>query len=136
MKKLYNDYLQYELPSNWCTEEDGEQLFIYHPNGSGAIVASFYYLEDSKKMLEENISVMAKKFVDQNKISLFNPFILYTSKDDQSIIYGSGTTEDNWFVKLWIIAKYPRVMVATYNSEKETDELKKCDTIIKSMRFI
>ena len=47
-----------------------------------------------------------------------------------------GTTPDQWFIKLWIIARYPKVVFATYQSEKKTSELKKVDKIISSMNIL
>ncbi len=48
---------------------------------------------------------------------------------------GTGITSDNWFIKLWIVAKYPKIVFATYQCEKKTPEVKKCDAIINSMKF-
>jgi len=84
--------------------------------------------------LDEHISIMAKKFIDQNGIILHNPLILYGA-ETKTTLYGTGTTSDNWFIKLWIVAKYPKIVFATYQCEKKTSEVKKCDTIINSMNF-
>ena len=43
---------------------------------------------------------------------------------------------DRWLIKLWVIAKYPEVVFATYQSEKETDELKKIDKVVSSFTFV
>ena len=71
---------------------------------------------------------------DQNGIILHNPLILYGA-ETKTTLYGTGTTSDNWFIKLWIVAKYPKIVFATYQCEKKTSEVKKCDTIINSMNF-
>ena len=67
-------------------------------------------------------------------IILHNPLILYGA-ETKTTLYGTGTTSDNWFIKLWIVAKYPKIVFATYQCEKKTSEVKKCDTIINSMNF-
>ena len=131
----HNDYLTYELPNDWCSEEDEENLHIYNPKGKGAITISFFNILEMRETLDEHISIMAKKFIDQNRIKLDDPLILYGSKEDKTTLYGTGMTTDNWFIKLWVVAKYPKIVFATYQSEKKTSEVKKCDKIINSMKF-
>jgi len=52
------------------------------------------------------------------------------------VLYGIGNTPDQWFIKLWVIAHFPKVVFATYQSEKKTSELKKVDQIISSFTFV
>lgn len=131
----HNDYLNYELPINWCAEEDGDNLLIYDPDGNGAMTISFFNVLEVKETLDEQISIMAKRFIDQNEIALHAPLILYGSKETKTTLYGTGTTADNWFVKLWVVAKQPKVAFVTYQSERKSKEVRKCDDIIESMRF-
>lgn len=132
----YEDYLTYEIPDNWCWEETEDMLLIYNPDGDGAVTVSFYNILEMQATLEKYISVMAKKFIDQNQITLHAPLILHGNKDTKSTLYGEGTTSDNWFIKLWVVAKYPKIVFATYQCEEKTSELKICDAIIGSMKFI
>lgn len=131
----YKDYLTYKLPNGWCSEEREDKLLIYDPMGEGAITISFFNSLDKKETLDETISVMAKKFVDQNRITLRKPFILYGTETAKTVLYGTGTTPDGWFIKLWIVAKHPKILLATYQCEKRTAEAEKCDAIINSMKF-
>lgn len=131
----HKDYLTYELPNDWCSEEGKDNLLIYNPNGEGAITISFFNILEMRKTLDEHISIMAKKFIDQNRITLHNPLILHGTEETKTTLYGTGITSDNWFIKLWIIAKYPKIVFATYQCEKKTSEIKKCDAIINSMKF-
>ena len=133
---FHKDYLTYELPKDWCSEEKEENLLLYDPNGEGAITISFFNILKTRETLDEQISIMAKKFMDQNGIVLHAPLILFGNKETKTTLYGTGTTSDNWFIKLWIVAKYPKVVFATYQCEKKTSEVKKCDKIINSMNFI
>lgn len=96
---------------------------------------SFFSIFDMNKSLDEHISIMAKKFVDKNEISLYGPLILCGSKESKLTLYGTGVTSDKWFIKLWVIARYPRIAFATYQSEKKTSEVKKYDTIISGTNF-
>ena len=131
----HKDYLTYELPNDWCSEEDEENLFIYNPDGEGAITISFFNILEMKESLDEHISIMAKRFIDKNRIMLHDPLILYGTEETKITLYGTGITSDNWFIKLWIVAKYPKIVFATYQCEKKTSEVKKCDTIINSIKF-
>ena len=130
----HNEYLNYTLPTNWCAEESMDNLLIYNPSGSGAITISFFNALITKDSLDEQISILAKRFVDQNNISLHSPLIL-TNKDCKTVLYGTGTTSDGWFIKMWVVAKYPKIVFATYQSEQKSIEVKECDSIIDSFRF-
>ena len=77
-----------------------------------------------------------KKFIDANHIKLNHALILDSTQREKTVLYGMGTTPDQWFIKLWIIARYPKVVFATYQSEKKTSELKKVDKIISSMNIL
>ncbi|MGN0533474.1 MAG: hypothetical protein ACI4IK_03865 [Eubacterium sp.] len=129
------DYLDYEIPNNWCAEESNENLLIYNPNGNGAMTLSFFTTLELRETLDEHISIMAKKFIDQNKITLNTPLIIRDVKDHKKTLCGIGTTTDGWFFKLWIIAKQPKIVFATYQSEQKSSEIKKCDAIIDSIKF-
>lgn len=131
----HNEYLNYELPRNWCAEEDKDNLLLYDPDGNGAMTISFINVLEAEETLDEQISIMAKRFVDQNKITLHAPLILYGSKETKTILWGTGITDDNWFVKLWCIAKHPKIVFATYQSKRKSKEVKLCDAIIESMKF-
>lgn len=131
----HKDYLSYELPDHWCIEEDGENLLIYNPDGNGAITISFLSILESQKSIDEYISIITKRFVDQNRITLHSPLILYGNGDTKTTIYGTGKTLDDWFFKIWVVAKHPKIVFATYLCEKRTSEVKECDAIINSMCF-
>ena len=130
----HNGYLNYMLPKCWCVEEDADSLILYNPNGDGAITTSFFNVLDAKESLDEQISILAKKFIDQNNIDLHSPLILF-NRDGKTILCGTGTTADDWFIKLWVVAKYPKIVFATYQSEQKGAEVKVCDSIIDSFRF-
>ena len=134
MKLNHNDYFNYELPNNWCAEEEEDNLLIYNPDGNGAITVSFFNVLNTVETLDEQISILAKGFIDQNNIELHSHFILF-DKADKKILFGTGTTSDDWFIKLWVVAKYPKIVFATYQSEQKNKELKICDSIIDSIRF-
>ena len=59
----HKDYLTYELPNDWCSEDEEENLLIYNPNGEGAITVSFFNILELRETLDEHISIMAKKFI-------------------------------------------------------------------------
>lgn len=128
------DCFNYELPANWCAEEDADNLLWYNPNGNGAITVSIFNVLNTKETLDEQVSILAKRFIDQNRIMLHSSLILY-NRASKTILYGTGTTSDSWFIKLWVIAKEPRIVFATYLSERKSAEVKTCDLIIDSIQF-
>lgn len=135
MKIKHKDYLTFKIPNKWIIEENDEDTVIYDNNGEGAIVLSFYTLMELQNDLEEHISMMAKNFIDGNMINLDNPLNLEWTKKEKVILNGTGKTSDNDFIKIWIIAKYPKVIIATYEVENQTAELKQVDKIIDSFCF-
>lgn len=130
----HNEYLNYELPNNWCAEENMDNLLLYNPDGDGAISTSFFNVLNTEKSLCEEVSLMATKFLDQNNIHLHSNLMLFI-KGDKILLSGTGTTTDQWFMKLWIVAKYPRIVFATYFSEQKSTEVEICDSIIDSFQF-
>ncbi len=136
MNVSHGEYLNFEIPHNWIIEENDDNTSIYDNNGEGAITLSFYTAMDIQQPFDEHISVMAKKFIDNNQIKLHHSFVLDTTNKDKLVLYGAGTASDNWFVKLWIVAKYPKIVLATYQSEKKTSEVRKVDKILDSFQFV
>lgn len=130
----HNENLNYTLPNNWCAEEDIDNLLLYNPSGNGAITTSFFNVLKTKESLDEQMSILAKRFIDQNNLNLHSPLILF-NRDGKAILYGTGTTSDGWFIKLWVVAKYPKIVFATYQSERKSAEVKVCDSIIDSFQF-
>ena len=131
----HEDYLSYEIPENWTAEENDDNLLIYNPDGNGAVTVSFFNILDSSAFLDEYVSIFAKNFIDKNNIKMHSPLILLT-KEGKTVLSGTGTDSDGWFIKLWVVAGYPKIVFATYLSERKNKEVKICDSIIKSMKFI
>lgn len=130
----HNGYLNYELPDNWCVEENSDELFMYNPDGNGAMTTTFYNVLNTEDSLVEQISVLAKRFIDRNGINVHSPLVIFV-QDGKTILCGTGITPDNWFVKLWVVAKHPKIVFVTYQSEQKNTEIKTCDLIIDSFRF-
>ncbi|MBR2972095.1 MAG: hypothetical protein IKC61_04115 [Clostridia bacterium] len=130
----HNKYLDYMLPNNWCAEEGIDNLLLYNPSGKGAITISFFSVLNIEESLDEQISIMAKRFIDKNNINIHSPLVLF-NRVGKTILYGTGTTTDGWFIKLWVVAKEPKIVFATYQSEQKSAELKVCDSIIDSFQF-
>ena len=130
----HKEYLKYKLPNNWCAEEDIDNLLLYNPSGNGAITMSFFSVLNTEESLDEQISILAKRFIDKNNITMHTS-LAHCHKGGKTILYGTGTTPDGWFIKLWVVAKYPKIVFATYQSERKSTEVKVCDSIINSFRF-
>ena len=102
----------------------------------GALTLSYHSIAEMQGTLDAHISIMAKRFLDENHIKLKHALILDGTQKGKTVLYGAGTLPDSWFIKLWVIAKYPEVVFATYQSEKETAELKKIDKVVSSLVFV
>ena len=130
----HNEYLDYTIPDSWCAEEDAENLYIYDPDGNGAITVSFYSVLVGKESVEEQMKLLAKGFISRDNIILHSPLVSCI-RDGKRILHGTGIQDDHWFIKLWIVAHYPKIVVATYYSEEISDEVSVCDSIIDSFQF-
>ena len=130
----HNGFLNYKLPHSWCAEEDADKLLLYNPNGHGAMIISFFNTLDTEKSLDEQICILAQRFINRHVINLHSSLIL-VNKGSKTLLYGTGTTADNWFIKLWIVAKRPKIVFATYQSERKNPEVRICDSIVDSFQF-
>ena len=83
-----------------------------------------------KKNLEK-----ARQIKGLGNSGLKNIFILL-EKDGKAVLYGTGTTSDGWFIKIWVIAKCTKVVFATYESKRKSKEVKVCDSIMDSIQFM
>ena len=134
MRYNHAGYLTYELPDGWKTDESDDGLSMYDPDGNGALTVSFFNRVDSNTHLNVQVSVLAKNFFECNNIKLNNSFILL-NKDEKTVLFGIGKTADNWFIKLWVVAENPKIVLATYQSEQENPEVELCDAIVDSFKF-
>lgn len=133
--KLRN-YLMCELLDGWTAEENSGATSIYRADGDGALTLSHHSIAGMHGTLDAHISIMAKKFLDENHVRLKHALILDGTQSGKTVLYGTGMLPDRWFIKLWVIAKYPEVVFATYQSKKETAELKKIDKVVSGFVFV
>ena len=136
MKVRLGNHLMCELPEGWAAEENSGVTSLYRADGDGALTLSYHSIAGMQGTLDEHISIMVKRFLDENQVKLKHALILDGTQKGKTVLYGIGALPDSWFIKLWVIAKYPEVVFATYQSEKETDELKKIDKVVSSFTFV
>lgn len=130
----YKKYLNCELPSDWRYEENEEALSLCAERGEGTMTVSYLRLETNEAQ-DESISVIAKRVVNKNKISLKSSLILNEDNNGKNLISGEGTTSDGSFVKIWVVAKHPQIAIAMYHSKQKNQEIYTCDSIIDSFSF-
>ena len=135
MKIEHKDYLSFEIPDNWDIEENEDSTTICNNDGKGALVLSFYTVMKDKDAFEDYITNMAVEYARQNKVALKHSLILDTTKKNKLVANGIGKTADGWFEKFWFVGKFPKVVMATYFSEKKTSEINQIDIIIDSFQF-
>ena len=61
----YN-YLKYDMPEEWCKEEDSDTLSLYDPEGMGAITISFYSIINRSLDLVQMAHDIAEDFINKN----------------------------------------------------------------------
>lgn len=136
MKYVYRDHVRFDLPFGWTAEENSEGVSFYHPFGQGAVTVSFFTAKDESTPLSTHLQRLIDSFATQNHITLASPLTEGNTKNDALFLEGVGQAEDGWFVKLWAVAQGTHILFASYFSKKETREIKKADSAVKSARFI
>ena len=131
----YEEYMEYELADGWCAEESSGNLILYNPSGVGAITISSFDFSAEEISMDEQISILAKHFIDNNKINVSSPLII-VNREKKTVLQGEGVTQDGWLVKIWVIAKSPKIILATYQSKKKSREIKVCDKIVDSIKLL
>jgi hypothetical protein len=135
MKVKHGDYLSFDIPPKWVVDENDDSTSVYSSQGEGAITLSYYSVVSLQSSLEEHISIMAKKFIENNGITINRSFVLDTTQKDKIVLHGNGTTSDNSFISLWIVTKLPRIVLATYLYQTKTTEIKIAEKIVDSIKF-
>ncbi len=64
-----HNWLTYKLPKRWCYEEDNENLFLYNPNGEGAVTISFLSVENTGYPLNVQLSIISKTSLTKTILS-------------------------------------------------------------------
>lgn len=136
MKKICGQHVCYELPDNWAIEESEGLLFLYDPNGKGAMTISLLRFTTAQNNLSEQLNLTAHSFVNQNKIHLKREFCQKIRKDGTWIQTAPGETVDGDFIQIWLVAKGEHAVLASYQSEKKNHEVKICDSILTSLIFV
>ena len=131
----HKDYVKYEIPNDWSVEEENNTTSIYYNYGEGALTISYYTSIKNKDELEEQIANMAKDFIDRNSVRLRNSLVLGCLNNNM-YIYSEGHTNDNWYIKIWVIASYPNILLISYQSENKTKEIKTIEKIVDSFCFL
>ena len=129
----WRNNLEYNLPERWVAEENGDNLFIYNPDGEGAITISAYNIIDKNTPQIETVHNLFEDFVAKNGISLDTPTAISHYVDSKLITTGTGRSCDQWFIKIWCICQYHKILLATYLTTKITEEITMCDQLIYSM---
>lgn len=60
------NYLTCELPDGWTAEENNGVTSICHADGDGALTLSYHSIAEMQETLDEHISIIAKRFLDEN----------------------------------------------------------------------
>lgn len=135
MKANHNGYFEYVIPEDWVIEEDDDTTSIYCNNGVGALILSYYSIIEMQGDLGEHISQMAMRFINKNNLHLNHALILDATQKDKIVLSGIGSLSDQSLIKLWVVAKYPKVVFATYICDENTPELNIIDKIVDSFSF-
>ena len=99
MKFNYNEYMDYDIPDGWCSEESGDNLFLYNPNGHGAITISFFNLKlQSGKSLNKNNS--SCDVIKNGLYMVPSPSTAYTVNVKNNITIQTEKAQKNLFINV------------------------------------
>ena len=133
---IYEDKdLTFEVPDDWVVEDEDGIRSIFNEDGEGAITMSFYRIVKLEATIEKQIKDMALKYIHDANIKVEKEPEIVISNIEKSVICTMGKALDGWFVKLWVVASFPTIIVITYWSEEKTKELDIVDKIVESFKF-
>jgi hypothetical protein len=133
---IHRDYLALKIPNDWIFDDSNDDIAIYSEKGVGAITISFLSAMNIKDDIDAFLIKRAMDFSQQTRITIDGSYILNTINPNRGEITANGMTDD-WHVYLWVIAKLPRFLVATYRSKKvNKKELTTAKSIISSITYI
>lgn len=133
----HKDYLKYCIPNGWNNDdnEDGSVTLYNDEHGKGALTLSFYSTIDENEFTPNSIISSAIRFADKSKIDVEGNLICRVS-GKKTLLSFIGKDDEGWYVKYWSVAEFPRIVIATYYSEDDLDEIEIADEIISSIEFI
>ena len=133
---IYEDKdLTFEVPDDWVVEDEDGIRSIFNEDGEGAITVSIYRIEKLEENIEKKIKDMAVECITNNNIKIEKKVEVIAFNEQEAVVYARGKAPDGWFVKLWVVASFPTVIVITYWSEEKTKELDIVDKIVESFKF-
>ena len=89
---------------------------------------------DREETLVKFVTNFASRFMDQNEIALEGCIQVLVGKE-KTVLQAVGKASDGYFCKIWVVAKDPKIVLATYFSESKSKEVKTCDSIMDSFQF-
>ncbi len=133
----HDDYLTYSIPQSWINDDNDEDgiVTIYEEDGIGTLTMSFYTVMYDPGSLIDFVGKIERETAAQSNIKLSSTGMIFLARDGKHTSAIDGVLDDGALVKLWVVAKGRRFIVATYIYEKKTKEYDVMDEIIKSMTF-
>lgn len=138
MKTEHLNNLSFEIPDDWIIEKNEKNFLIHKNKGRGVLTISFDNINNLNHNIGNHISDMLRKICRKNKIKVDKSiYILDISKKDKTTAYTTGITQNNTFIKIWIVAENANLDIVwvTYNSKKNNREVKTVDKIVNSFKF-
>lgn len=130
------DGLCAEIPHGWHLEQHGHHVSLDDGTHDGAMTISFYAVLSDILFPEAYLKEMAEDFAAQNRIFLQSPLIFDRSDPEKTVLQGTGFTAGHRFSKIWIAAKFPKIVFATYQCRRKQAEVVRHDGVIGSIRFL
>lgn len=134
---VHRDYLKLRIPRGWVNDDSQDEVSIYPQKGEGAITISFLSsLSDFGGEVIPFLNKTVTDFAQQANIKIGKAYILNTRDFNKFVIHAIGT-QDDWLVKLWVVARSPRFLVASYfTKQKNMKEMNAAEAIINSITYI
>lgn len=135
MRIKHGNYLTFDIPNNWEKYEEDDITCIYNENSEGMMTMSFYSILNYDNTLENYTIDMASNFIKDNEIKLTNELKMENSSEEKIVVSAEGKTIKGDYIKIWAIARYPKLVIVTYENIKKDDEINIINRIVDSFTF-
>lgn len=135
MRIKHGNYLTFDIPNNWEKYEEDDITCIYNENSEGMMTMSFYSILNYDNTLENYTIDMASNFIKDNEIKLTNESKIENNSEEKIVVSAEGKTIKGDYIKIWAIARYPKLVMVTYENIKKDDEINIINSIVDSFTF-
>ena len=136
MRYLYQNTLLIRLPYGWRTEESGESLACFRPDGDGAVTISLHKAETGGESMYDYLKMLSERYRKHEIRKPTRAVITAPLRRGVLASSGEGVTKDGWHAASWFVSDGRTVAAFTYLCRERTREWYRAARIARRLTFI